>query len=587
MKKYIPFILSGLLLTSCIDTIVLPSDKIVAEDYWKTKDDVSSMVAGAYKEMCSADNIERFIVWGEFRSENLDVNAEVFTDDAGKRTDLEEIKVGTMDELNQYAKWASVYSVINKCNIVIERAADVMSSDPSYTQSNYATDCSQMYALRALCYFYLVRAFRDVPVTEHAYFTSSQGFEVEQQAPLTVLNKCIDDLNRALELPLAVDAYTDWRSVGYINRDAIYAILADVYLWRASMTGDMNDYQLCVDYCDKVIESKQERYLGDNALRVPIPGSIDRDGYPLIPGQYAFEYNFIRGNSIESILELQCDGNNTSNSGLAHCYWNYDNKSRTYGFMMAPVSVFQSAGTSARLYKSTNDYRYYESCLNVGSSDVNQYQINKLATSNTTGNREGSMKAVTTRGLVNASADSRVGINWILYRLTDVMLMKAEALVQLAGDDLDKLRVAFGLANTVNKRSIAKATLGAQDTLLFSSYQSKAQMEEFVLEERQREFAFEGKHWFDLLRYTYRQLRSADNGSAALLHPEKTMAEIGGLNNYAATSNILNQATGLTTDMAMESEPYLYFPVFGDELDVNPLLHQNPAYISDETIVKQ
>ncbi len=585
MKKYIPFLLSGLLLTSCIDTIVLPSDKIVAEDYWKTKDDVTSMVAGAYKEMCSANNIERFIVWGEFRSEDLDVNAEVFTD--GKRTDLEEIKVGTMDDQNQFANWASVYSVINKCNIVIERAADVMASDPSYTESNYATDCSQMYALRALCYFYLVRAFRDVPVTEHAYFTTSQGFDVEQQAPLTVLNKCIDDLNRALELPLAVDAFTDWRSVGYINRDAIYAILADVHLWRASMTGDMNDYQLCVDYCDKVIESKQERYLGDNAVRVPVPGSIDRDGYPLIPGQYAYQYNFVNGNSIESILELQCDGNNTSNAGLAHCYWNYDDKARTYGYMMAPVEVFQSAGTTAQLYKSANDYRYYEACLNVGASDVNQYTINKLATTNVTGNREGSMKAVTARAVVNATRDTRVGINWILYRLTDVMLMKAEALVQLAGDDIDKLRVAFCLANTVNKRSIAKATLSQADTLLFSSYQSQAQVEEFVLEERQRELVFEGKHWFDLLRYTYRQLRKADNGSAALIQPDKTMAEIGGLNNYATTSTILNQATGMKTEMSMESEPFLYFPVYGDEMDVNPLLYQNPAYISDETIVKQ
>ena len=38
-------------MTSCIDTEVLPNDVVIGEDFWKTKDDVTSMVAAAYKEM--------------------------------------------------------------------------------------------------------------------------------------------------------------------------------------------------------------------------------------------------------------------------------------------------------------------------------------------------------------------------------------------------------------------------------------------------------------------------------------------------------------------------------------------------------
>ena len=289
MKKYILFLLSGMLMTSCIDTEVLPNDVVIGEDFWKTKDDVTSMVAAAYKEMSQAGVIERCIVWGDFRSDELEVNEIVFND--SKRTDLEEIKVGTMDYENQFSDWASLYSVINKCNIVLEKAPQVVSIDPSYTEGTLRTDESQMLALRALCYFYLVRAFRDVPVTDGAYFNSSQNFEIPQQAPLTVLDKCIEDLQKALQTPLSPDGYTDWRSVGYINRDAINAILADVYLWRASMTGNLDDYDKCVDYCDAIIESKKARYLSDNQASGPsIIGNIDHDGYPLYPGEYAYHF---------------------------------------------------------------------------------------------------------------------------------------------------------------------------------------------------------------------------------------------------------------------------------------------------------
>ena len=580
MKKYILFLMAGALMTSCVDTIVLPTDKTVSEDFWKSRDDVSSMVAGAYKEMAQTSNIERFIVWGDFRSDELDVNSTVFND--GKRTDLEEIKVGTMDYENQYANWASLYSVINKCNIVLERAPQVVAIDPSYTEGTYRTDESQMLALKALCYFYLVRAFRDVPVTQGASFNSSQEFDIPQLAPLEVLDTCVADLTKALSVPLSPQGYTDWRKVGYINRDGINAILADVYLWRASMTGNAEDYRKCIECCDAVIKSKQDEYLAEGAQTGPMMGgSIDHDGYPLYPGENAYVMNFINGNSMESIFELQLDGENISNNGLAHCYWNYDDRQRTYGLMMVPTDKFSGTGDNF-LYRDAFDYRWYESCFMP--DDANQYNVLKMVYPQSLGNNETTREKVTT---VMTSGYTRIKRNWIFYRLTDVMLMKAEALVQLADEDAGNLQRAFSLVNTVNKRSIAKATLGATDTLQLSRYTTKAQMEELVLQERQRELCFEGKRWFDLLRYTYRQLRAGESSQAALLHPDKTMHEIGELGNFPETSNILMGVMDQDVQISMESEPYLYFPVLMDELNVNPLLNQNPAYIKNETIVKQ
>lgn len=583
MKKYILFLLSGMLMTSCIDTEVLPNDVVIGEDYWKTKDEVTAMVASAYKEMCQTDVIERCIVWGDFRSDELEVNEVVFND--GKRTDLEEIKVGTMDYENQYANWASLYSVINKCNIVLEKAPQVVSIDPSYTEGTLHTDESQMLALRALCYFYLVRAFRDVPVTDGAYFNSSQEFEIPQQAPLTVLNKCIEDLETALKTPLSPEGYTDWRRVGYLNRDGINAILADVYLWRGSMTGNLDDYNKCVQYCDAVIKSKQATYLsGNNAGSPSMLGNIDHDGYPLYPGRYAYEYNFVNGNSMESIFELQLDGQNISNAGLAHCYWNYDDKSRAYGLMKAPASKFTAVG-EGNVFLKDKDYRWYESCFNINSTDATQLNVLKMVYNQSLNNSETSLKPVTT---LTTQGYDKVNQNWIVYRLTDVMLMKAEALVQLESLDADNLQRAFSIVNTVNKRSLAISTPGATDTLQYSSFNSKSAMEQLVLQERQRELCFEGKRWFDLVRYTYRSLRSGDaNDQSAALHPDMLLSEMGALSGMAKTSTILGNILGTDVQMSMESEPYLYFPVLQSEMKVNYLLKQNPAYDKMESIQKQ
>ena len=592
MKKYILFLLSGALFTSCIDTIVLPTDRTVAEDYWQSKDDVTAMVTGAYKQMASTNVIERFLVWGDFRSEELEL-VDPFTDvNNGTYQDLLEIKSGTMDNENGYASWADIYSIINKCNIVLERAPQVVSIDPSYTEGNLRTDRSQMLALRALCYFYLVRTVRDVPVTEGASFNSSQNFVIPQQAPLTVLNKCVDDLTEALQTPLSPTGYSDWRRVGYLNRTSINAILADVYLWRASMTGNLSDYEECVKCCDAVIKAKQDQYLSDGA-QVPFAyGNINYNGYPLFRGQVAYNWNFIQGNSMESIFELQFDSNN-SNLGLMHFFWNYDGgSSRSNGFVKAPQSRFTTSGVSTSseggltVYGSSADYRLYESCYANDDQNVSQYFVAKNVATTTLGNRDDDDMSCRSLMLPTERANFNFH-NWIVYRLTDVMLMKAEALVQLSEQDPVNLQRALGLVNTVLGRSIAKANVTQSDTVAWNSTsQSKSGMESIVLRERQRELCFEGKRWYDVLRYAYRQLRA--NG--VILQPELTMHEISdNVEDFPSTYETMSQVLAIVENaqLSMEYEPHLYMPVLRSEITVNNLLHQNPAYAASETIVKQ
>lgn len=578
MKKYILCALSGLLMASCIDTQVLPDDMIVEEDYWKTRNDVSMMVAGAYKAMATSDVIQRFIVWGSARSEELNPTASIIINGNDAYDNLEEMVLGNMDNQNVYANWASLYTVINRCSQVIEKAPQVMQNDPSYTESTYLTDRSQMLALRALAYFYLVRAFRDVPYSSSAYFNSSQDMNLPQSAPAVVLDRCIADLNEALEAPLSPSGYADWRRCGLINRDAINAILADVYLWRASMTHSAADYQSCVDHCQAVIDSKKQVYQNEMI-------ASGRTDYPLIDGAEAYIEIFSLGNSQESIFELPM---NTAaagyNTGLSTMYWSYE-KNRQAGLLEPASSVFGEAA-EGNAFISQNDYRFWESCFDVGTGTEGaaltvrkmlDYQT--VVSVSTPANRKASKSAGLNRA---GNMYSEMAQNWIVYRLTDVMLMQAEALVQLASSDTDsKLGQAFDIVQTVYTRSIEPGTqFAVGDTLAAAT--GKDAMEQLVLDERLRELCFEGKRWFDLVRYNYRHVSGVD--------ATKTMSEIIGnatidsypVENYSGMLDYMVRKGNSSARYKVSREPMLYFPVYLSEMQANSNLRQNPAYNNND-----
>ncbi len=569
MKKYILIVMACLLMCSCVDTVLLPNDKTV--DYWKTKADVMSMVNGVYATMAGADVMGLFVVWGDFRSDEL---VPVTTISNGTMTALTEINAANIQTDNAYSNWGSLYTVINNCNIVLKNAKGVMSVDPSYTEGDYNTDRSQMLALRALTYFYLVRNFRDVPFSEEAFMTSSQPQTLPNVAPDSVLNHCIADLKEAEQSAIDPSAYpmTDWRRCGWINRDAIDAILADIYLWRASVHHSAADYQQCVAYCDKVIASKQAQH-----VKGPLETTVKE--YPLADGREAFNELFVRQNAEESIFELQFDGNNQTNTALCQMYYKYANNSSTNSYLRA-AGIFGKVAAN-NVYDKQKDYRFYSNIYNAGGSDE-AFDVRKMTT-NTGGMINTGDPAPFKRD--NDRTYDRYAQNYIFYRLSDVMLMKAEAMTQLATDDADiQLRQAFNLVQAVNSRSMMNETA---DSLKWNTYSSKVSMEDLVLKERLRELCFEGKRWYDLLRYNYRKMEGVEYGKT--LYEQNKEGK-----NFVANSTEMRQllirkytSGGAAISSKMGTEPYLYMPLPKSDVKLNPLLKQNPVYKDNKEYEKK
>ena len=570
------FILCSLLfsvaLTSCLDTVILPDDKTVDEDFWKSKTDVQLVVNAAYAAMLDQDLVTRLVVWGDMRSDELAPVTSINRNQA-LIEDLAEINTANTQYDNQFVTWDRFYVAINNCNIVLERAEAVMLEDPSYTRGDYLADCSQMLALRALCYFYLVRNYRDVPYYSAANMTSSQDMELAQSAPDSVLRACIADLQEAEQNAIAPNAYSDWRRVGYINRDAIQALLADIYLWLGSVEHNSADYEQAVAYCDKVINSKKEQH------RILSPGAIEDDSYPLAEGRFMFDQLFVRQNAEESIFELQFNGSSNSNNAVATYLNTYNGTSGNPPYLRAPA-IF---GYNNDVYKVGSVVRDYRGLMNTFKSSEERLDVRKMVdnTSWSPQNATGNQQTKPNR------SNSSYAQNYIVYRLTDVMLMKAEALTALAANDDDEehLEAAFNLVEAVNTRALDDATKSS--AMKWTAYRgSVSKMETLVLEERLRELAFEGKRWYDLLRYNYRHTDGVDYRStmAALNARGQAFAE-----NYGEMLTLMVrkfETGGNAVSAKMRTEPSLYLPVPKVDIEVNPNLRQNPVYSMDDEYSK-
>lgn len=550
IKHYALSIAAIATLSSCSDFLdILPMNEVVLENYWTEKSDVTSVVNSCYEALENSDCLTRMGVWGELRSDNMRLGANV-------PNEINEILKENLLPSNPMCNWSRFYEAINRCNTVCHYAPEVQAIDPNYTEEEMRANVAEATAIRALCYFYLIRTFRDVPYSTQPSIDDSQTYVIPATPFNAVLDSLITDLERvkgdAVRRYFTYESPNAYQNSCKITRAAIYALLADLYLWRG-------DWDNAIHYCDLVLEQKREQYremidregnVNNIALFGDIPMILEKPVGSIVCGN-AYNEIFGEGNSFESIFELYFrTGQSQQNSWVSNYYGNVNN---VIGRLSVPDFLAKDVALGTNSVFKKTDGRIYESA----ELDNSRYGIAKYARRNISY----STQSVNSEKDLNLNASRRSGsdANWIIYRLSDLILIKAEALIERGPEGYEQ---AFALINTVNKRANDVTTTTRSDTLKMADYiDSKASMEELLMAERQREFMFEGKRWFDLVRMAR---RDGDNTRLVSLTSRKYIENVNAIKIKLADPNII------------------YFPYAKSELKVNPLLKQNPAFDTGE-----
>jgi starch-binding outer membrane protein, SusD/RagB family len=491
--QYIIIFMVSLSVVSCKDWLdVLPENDQTTDEYWQSKEEVESVIASGYSYLRTAS--ELIFIWGEARGNGITIY---------NSTDIQDAqKLRTMDILptNNYAQWGIFYKVINMANSVIKYAPDVASRDASFNVNIMRSYLSEAYFQRALAYYYLVRTFKDVPYVTEPYVTDKAPYSIAKSDGNVILTQLVADLEAALptakEYFEEPDPFYPSNSKGRATKWSIYALLADINLW-------MGDYTKCKTSCDAVINS----------------GRVG-----LIPRNVWFS-NFFPGNSNESIFELQY----SYSKGQTNSYFTWFNTNSRYIISPYTAEMFLLKSLDVRI-DSSGDVRGINSTFSLSSGKIWKY----IGRDNDFNNPQ-------------PRTSTENDQNFIIYRLADIYLMKAEAEI-MTGNFLQAEQLIFKVRDRAGMLSPMPTLATEEDAL------------DVLLEERHREFVGEGKNWFDILRIAQR-----DNYKYKLKLIDQ-LIQVASAKNLAIVRAKLSEVGSY------------YLPIHSSELKYNRLLVQNPYY---------
>ena len=564
---------------SCDDFLTLyPQDRVVEENFWEDKNDLEGVRYGAYKQLSST--LQKLIVWGDIRSDAYTLNP-VYSSSQGNYYTYKKITEGLLDSTLTTYDWGDVYTTINYCNKVLSHGEEVLARDAQFTRTEWEQMKAEMTALRAFNYFYLLRAFKDIPYSTEVINSDEDTHPFSATPQLEVLDILIKDVRQVAGKGRNRNSkLIDTR--GLMTNTSIYALLAEMYLWRNAlregrgfsedsvrMDADSVIYfgQKSLDYLamqnQQLTSSTYDRSnsktddFGSGLANAPLIKNEDMENEYNAQGAVrinSFNAIFLEGNSDESIFELQfSQSDSRSNDAVKH-FWGHDDGTH--------FSSNEAAMSNALGNKMDKDCRIWYSCQKY-SSDMSRDQL-----------EEGYVFKWMDCGFAFYSghlivdADVMNYHNWIFYRQTDVMLMMAEAYACIG--EYKKCR---DIVDAIQKRNMLDQETGLSAT----SDSNKDKCIDLVMKERLVEFVGEGKRWFDLVRYAERYAGGHNPDPREPQYTDGADGVAKMVTNWLGKGAYSRLAQNLKN--RIKNRYGLYCPIYYKELRANKyLIRQNPVW---------
>lgn len=531
---FFSIVMGGLLagaMTSCNDWLKEETPgKTKLEDFMTGGAVAIQVVNAAYSPIQWEYNRTYYDIWyiGDLASDDA-VKGGQNVADGPAAYDIDNFKVQSDNAiLRDY--YEAKFQGIGRANLALQQVPMVTPDD---VMSESRRDCliGEAYFLRALYYFELVKVFGGVPYVDFCV-DSSERWKQPRATAEAIYGHIVDDLKLAESLLWDKAQYSD-DDLGRATKGAAQALLCKVYLYN-------HDYDNAYIWGKKFVD---EQY---------------KTGRYGLFADYAENFTLAGENGIESIFEIQYMADTNGDYGDSAIGGNGFTRGCFTTRLIRPRAGIVDTGWGFD-HPTQNLYDEFEpgdprreQTIGIPDSDALQ-DVAVTYLGNYYFNYKYSMPEGGT--FPRLDHDSRSPQNYRLIRVSDLLLMYAEAAVE-AGKDIDGAKWAL---EQVRARARANSTV-ADALPAFPNYMgftdNTASLRDAIRHERRVELAMEGLRWFDIARW-----------GIAYETMDKTNGTYGSHENDELRAEMANFIKG----------KHELFPLPMEEINLNPM-PQNPGY---------
>jgi starch-binding outer membrane protein, SusD/RagB family len=437
---------------SCTDDLKLePISQISAGSFWKTENDASGALYGMYARFrVQTSNI---FYWGELRSNDFGPSV------GGEPIDQGPLYRNTLNASSPMNTWLGMYTVVHDANLILKYVPNIKYAN----EDNKNSVLAQAHAMRAFLYFVMVRTWGGVPLVD----IPTEGYSEASQRPRATVEEIFTLIKKDLDDAVALfpnNNYPDGRFTW--SKPAANTLKADVYLWTGKRLGGGNaDFTTALNALNDaetsdltLLPTFSRVFDYDNKGNKEIVFAVrykDQESGESTP----YNQSFLHPQSMPASNQMD-DSTKTVLSG-----------SGGYSYLQVQPQVRSAFNwkDQRRLASFKEIYVY----LPTYPTGVKTY-----------------FTTIQTKYDGTFISNIRYWYDdFVIYRYGDILLMKAEAKNALGQDptaDMNKIRLRAYGAN-FSQFAFVNGTKDANDNQI---------IKEWLLEK-----AFEGRYWWDLLRF--------------------------------------------------------------------------------------
>lgn len=476
IKIYI-YCLGLLVLSSCNDMDPVPTSEYTDATFWQSADNAEQVVNMAYNQMYSADKM-----WND---EALSDN--VF--EGRTNTSQRVIRNGIADPtLNRFAdEWKDCYAGIKTCHIFLENIAKV----PNMKEDLKNRRIAEIRFIRAYQYFRLVNFYGAVP-----FFTSDITLEESKTVSRTskdvILKFIHEELDDIMQILPSKDGLPETDN-GRITKGGACAFQARAYLYESN-------WDKVATYCDSLInnQAKFGKYeLHPNYAELFTAAKEYNDevilDYAYVPSLKIWSKFYgmapiSAGAFLNSLAPLQGLVDNyllLNGKTIADASYNDNAPYVNRDPRLAATVLFHGGEWTFFDGSKKNIY------IKPGSASTKEEKVDEYisASSNSTSTGYYSKKYYD----VTATSTYESGLNIIMFRYADILLMYAEAKFELG-------QMNATIWDSTIKAIRQRAGFTNSTALNYPSL-SNAEMRKTIRNERRSELALEGLRYYDIIRW--------------------------------------------------------------------------------------